>query len=233
MIRFACLGGLPCSFRPCWASLRYRRMRRWLSQHVKGSVRPRRMAGRFARLERVPGHIPANSSLRPISPMEPAIHDVRPDLNRSWSGFCSYWQSSLVPFGCIATEGWACICLCASWVPISAPGLAPWACCAAVGCPCICRCASCDEAATSPLARFMVLVGGCSLLSLPVPTVWLVLCDAGPDPASFAFAVRPVSHGPANAVPALNTTTEQPARRNRLMFICASLFLPEALACQD
>jgi hypothetical protein len=57
------------------------------------------------------------------------------------------------------------------------------------------------KAATSPLARFMVLVGRCSLLSLPMPTVWLVLCDAGPDPASFRFAVRPVvSHGPANAV---------------------------------
>ena len=57
----------------------------------------------------------------------------------------------------------------------------------------------------------MVLVGGCSLLSLPTPTVRLVLCDVGPDPASIKFAVRPVvSHGPANAVPALKTTTEQP-----------------------
>jgi len=74
---------------------------------------------------------------------------------------------------------------------------------------CICRWESCDEAAISPLARFMVLVGGCSLLSLPTPTVWLVLCDVGPDPASFKFAVRPVvSHGPANAVPALKTTAE-------------------------
>jgi hypothetical protein len=61
----------------------------------------------------------------------------------------------------------------------------------------------------------------------------LVLCDVGPDPASFKFAVRPVvSHGPANAVPALKTTTEQPVRINRLISICASLFLPEALACQ-
>jgi hypothetical protein len=69
----------------------------------------------------------------------------------------------------------------------------------------------------------MVLVGGCSLLSLPTPTVWLVLCDVGPDPASFKFAVRPVvSHGPANAVPALKTTTEQPVRINRLISICAS-----------
>jgi hypothetical protein len=47
---------------------------------------------------------------------------------------------------------------------------------------------SCDEAATSPLARFTVLVGGCSLLSLPTPTVRLVLCDVGSDPASFKFA---------------------------------------------
>jgi hypothetical protein len=67
-----------------------------------------------------------------------------------------------------------------------------------------------------------------------MPTVWLVLCDAGPDPASL-FAVRPVvSHGPANAVPALKTTTEQPVRINRLISICVSLFLlpPEAPARQ-
>ena len=103
---------------------------------------------------------------------------IMPALNWDWalrtvphlrSSF--YWQSSLVPFGCIAAEGCACISLCASCVPISAPGLAPWACCAAVGCPCICRCASCDEAATSPLARFIVLVGGCSLLSLATRAV--------------------------------------------------------------
>jgi hypothetical protein len=80
----------------------------------------------------------------------------------------------------------------------------------------------------------MVLVGGCSLLSWAASTVWLVLCDAGPDPASFKFAVRPVvSHGPAKAVPALKTTAEQPVRINRLISICVSLFPPEAPAYQD
>ena len=39
--------------------------------------------------------------------------------------------------------------------------LAPSACCAAVGSPCICRCASCEDAATSPVVRFIVPVGGC------------------------------------------------------------------------
>jgi hypothetical protein len=57
-------------------------MRRWLSQHVRWSVRSRRVAGRFACSERVPGHIPAISPLRPISPMESAIHDVHTALNR-------------------------------------------------------------------------------------------------------------------------------------------------------
>jgi hypothetical protein len=75
------LWGLLCTFRCYWASLGYRRMRRWLSQNVRRSVRSRRMAGRFARSERVPGHIPANSPLRPLSPMESAIHDVCPFLN--------------------------------------------------------------------------------------------------------------------------------------------------------
>jgi len=51
-------------------------------------------------------------------------------------------------------------------------------------------------------------------------------CDAGPEPASLEFELRPVvSHGPASAVPALKTTTEQPARSNRLMFICVSLLV--------
>jgi hypothetical protein len=36
--------GLPCSFRPYWSGLSYRRMRHRLSQHVRRSVRPRRMA---------------------------------------------------------------------------------------------------------------------------------------------------------------------------------------------
>jgi len=39
--------------------------------------------------------------------------------------------------------------------------LAPSDRCAAVGSPCICRCVSCEDAATSPVARFMVPVGGC------------------------------------------------------------------------
>jgi hypothetical protein len=76
------LWGLFCSFRSCWASLGYGGMRRWLSQHVRRSVRPRRMAGSYARSQRVPGHIPANSPLRPVSPMESAIHDVCSHLNR-------------------------------------------------------------------------------------------------------------------------------------------------------
>jgi hypothetical protein len=70
--------------RKCWPlSLKgYGGMRRWLSQHVARSVRSRRVAGRFARSERVPGHIPAISPLRPISPMESGIDDVRTALNR-------------------------------------------------------------------------------------------------------------------------------------------------------
>jgi hypothetical protein len=52
-------------------------VRRWLSQHVRRSLRSRRVAGKFARLERVPSHISAIAPLRPIPPMESAIHDVR------------------------------------------------------------------------------------------------------------------------------------------------------------
>jgi hypothetical protein len=74
--------GLPCSFRPYWSGLSYRRMRHWLSQHIRRSVRPRRMAARFARSERVPGYIPAKSTLRPLPPMESAILDVYSHLNR-------------------------------------------------------------------------------------------------------------------------------------------------------
>jgi len=74
--------GLPCSFRPYWSGLSYRRMRHRLSQHVRRSVRPRWMAARFARSERVPGYIPAISPLRPLPPMESAIHDVYSHLNR-------------------------------------------------------------------------------------------------------------------------------------------------------
>jgi hypothetical protein len=74
--------GLPCSFRPYWSGLSYRRMRHRLSQHVGRSVRPRRMAARFAHSERVPGCIPGNSPLRSLSPMESAIHDVYSHLNR-------------------------------------------------------------------------------------------------------------------------------------------------------
>ena len=69
--------GLPCTFRPYWASLGCRRVRRWLSRHVRRSLRSRRVARRFAGLERVPSHISVYSPLRPILPMEPAIHDVR------------------------------------------------------------------------------------------------------------------------------------------------------------
>src|SRR4029077_7490970 len=65
---------------------------------------------------------------------------------------------SPAPLGCSATDGWACICRWASWEFIGLPGLAPSACCAAVGWPCIWRCVSCDDAATSPIARFIVSV---------------------------------------------------------------------------
>src|SRR5215213_3508788 len=44
------------------------------------------MAARFAGSERVPGHIPAHTSLRPVSPMEPAIHVVHFALNGRVSG---------------------------------------------------------------------------------------------------------------------------------------------------
>jgi hypothetical protein len=103
-------------------------------------------------------------------------------------------------------------------------GLAPWACCAAVGSPCICFCASCEDVATSPAARFIVLVGGCSLASAAMPVVvWPVPTDAGPEPASFRFAARPVvSQGPAIAVLALKITMEQAARMICFVFICTS-----------
>src|SRR5258707_8068508 len=115
------------------------------------------------------------------------------------------------PLGCSATDGWACICRWASWEFIGLPGLAPSACCAAVGWLCIWRCVSCEEAATSPPARFIVSVGGCCLASVLMPVVWLLFCDAGPEPAS----VRPMSQGPAHAAPAPRTMTEQPARISR------------------
>ena len=61
------------------------------------------------------------------------------------------------------------------------------------------------------------------MTSEPTPVVWLLPCDAGPEPASFKIAVRPVvSQGPANAVPALKTMMEQPARIKRFIFICIS-----------
>src|SRR3954463_8924398 len=75
------------------------------------------------------------------------------------------------------------------------------ACCAAVGSPCICFWLSWEEAATFPVVRFMVLVGGCSFSSRAVPAlVCAVLPTVGPEPASFS-AVRPVVvlHGPACA----------------------------------
>ena len=71
-------------------------------------------------------------------------------------------------------------------------------------------------------ARFIVLVGGCSL-GAATPVVWPDPVDAGPEPASFRFAARPeVSQGPAIAVPTLKMTVAQPARINRFAFICSS-----------
>ena len=71
------LWSLPCSCRASGANRRCRRVRHWLSRHVRRSLRSRWVAGRFARVERVPSHISAIFPLRPISPMESAIHDVR------------------------------------------------------------------------------------------------------------------------------------------------------------
>jgi hypothetical protein len=98
-----------------------------------------------------------------------------------------------------------------------------------VGWPCICFCASCEDVATSPVARFIVLVGGCwSALEL-APIVCPVLPGVGPAPASFMFAARPlVSQGPANAVPTLKTIMAQLARMSRFVFMPLSLFaVPE------
>ena len=68
--------------------------------------------------------------------------------------------------------------------------------------------------------RRMFLVGSHAGVVWPLPV------DAGPEPASFRFAARPpVSQGPAIAVPALKTTTAQPARMSRFVFICFS-FVP-------
>ncbi len=95
-------------------------------------------------------------------------------------------------------------------------GLAPSACCAAVGWPCICFCTSCEDVATSPVARFMVLVGGCCLTSVLVPVVCPALPAVGPEPASFIFAARPVvSHGPACTVPALRLEPQSRRRENQ------------------
>lgn len=110
---------------------------------------------------------------------------------------------------------------------VRSPCLAPWACCAAVGWPCICLCVSCDDVATSSVARFIVPVGGCWVASIAVPVVWPAPSDAGPEPASFRFAARPlVSQGPAVAVLALKMTMEQPARISRFVFMCSS-FAPD------
>ena len=66
-----------------------------------------------------------------------------------------------------------------------------------------------------------------------MPVVWLLLCDAGPEPASL-FAVRPMSQGPAHAVPAPRTMTEQPARISRFMFMrVSSFFLSRAPTEQE
>lgn len=103
-------------------------------------------------------------------------------------------------------------------------GLAPSACWAAVGSLCICRCASSDDAGVSPLARFIVLVGGCWLES----PAELDECDCaeptvtGPEPASLSVLALPVLHGPAMAMPALNVRIAQAARAERFVFICIS-----------
>ena len=56
-------------------------VRRWLSQHIRGRVCSRRVAASYARSERMPGHGPGIAPLRPLSPMEPPIHDVHSHLN--------------------------------------------------------------------------------------------------------------------------------------------------------
>jgi hypothetical protein len=58
MIRFSCLGAFLVAFALAGPASAAGGCGVGLSQHVRGSVRLRRMAGGFARLERVPGHIP-------------------------------------------------------------------------------------------------------------------------------------------------------------------------------
>ena len=53
-----------------------------MSQHIRRSMCSRRVAASYARAERVPSHVPGISPLRPISPMEPPIHDVYSHLNK-------------------------------------------------------------------------------------------------------------------------------------------------------
>jgi hypothetical protein len=63
--------------------------------------------------------------------------------------------------------------------------------------------------------------------------VWLLLCDAGPEPASL-FAVRPISQGPAHAVPVPRNMTEQPASISRFIFMrVSSLLLSRAPTEQE
>ena len=53
-----------------------------------------------------------------------------------------------------------------------------------------------------------------------------MLCDAGPEPASFEFVLRPVvSHGPASAVPALKNNDTAAGEKESLdvhlrLFVC-------------
>src|SRR5262249_42069727 len=74
---------------------------------------------------------------------------------------------------------------------------------------------------TSPVERFIVLVGGCCVVLPVMPVVWLSPIRAGPEPAS--FAALPVLQGPASAALLLRIRTEQQANIVRLVFMC---FLP-------
>ena len=68
-------------FRLCHLSLRCRGVRRWLSQHIRRSMCSRRVAASYARSERMSRYVQGISPVRPISSMEPAIHDVHSLLN--------------------------------------------------------------------------------------------------------------------------------------------------------
>ena len=82
MIRFACLGAFLVALALGPASATGGCGVGCHSTSAGACVRDGRMAGGFARSERMSGHIPASSPLRPLSPMESAIHDVYSHLNR-------------------------------------------------------------------------------------------------------------------------------------------------------